>query len=74
MAVGRRDATFDLGIKRLLCDDNEDDESFWAYFSEFVDAEQPPLTLPIPPSLEGTDAVAMPITQPMSQSSYYQHH
>ena len=45
MAVGRRDATFDVGIKRLLCDDNEDDESFWAHFSKFVDAEQPPLML-----------------------------
>ena len=42
MSVGRRDAAFDLGIKRLLCDDNEDDKSFWAYFSEFVDAEQLP--------------------------------
>ena len=46
MAEGRRDAAFDVGIKRLLCDDNEDDESFWAYFSEFVDAEPPPLMLP----------------------------
>ena len=27
-AVGRRDAVFNLGIKRLLCDDNEEDESF----------------------------------------------
>ena len=26
-------------------DDNEDDESFWAHFSKFVDAEQPPLML-----------------------------
>ena len=32
------------GRIRLLCNDNEEDESFWAYFSEFVDAEQPPLT------------------------------
>ena len=45
MAVGHRDAAFDLGIKQLLCDDNEDDESLWAYFSEFVDAKRPPLTL-----------------------------
>ena len=34
------------GRIRLLCNDNEDDESFWAYFSEFVDVEQPPLTVP----------------------------
>ena len=45
MAVGHRDAAFDLGIKQLLCDDNEDDESLWAYFSELGDAKQPPLTL-----------------------------
>ena len=44
--AGPRDTAFDLGIKQLLCGDNEDDENFWAYFSEFVDAEQPPLTLP----------------------------
>ena len=35
--------------------------------SEFVDAEQPPLTFPIPPTLEGTAAAtATPTTQPMS--------
>ena len=65
MAVGRRDTVFDLGIKRLLCDNNEDDESFWAYFSDFVDEEPPPLRFPIPPTLEGTVATATPITQPM---------
>ena len=37
--AGPRDTAFDLGIKQLLCGDNEDDENFWAYFSEFVDAE-----------------------------------
>ena len=26
MAVGPRDVTFDLGIKRLLCDDSKDDK------------------------------------------------
>ena len=29
MAVGPRGVAFDLGIKRLLCDDRKDDESFW---------------------------------------------
>ena len=29
MAVGPQDVTFDLGIKRLLCDDSKDNESFW---------------------------------------------
>ena len=52
MAVGPRDVAFDLGVKRLLCDDNKDDESFWEYFSEFVEAEQPPLTFRIPPTLD----------------------
>ena len=37
----------------ILCNNNE---GLWAYFSEFVDAEQPPLTLPIqlPLTLERT--------------------
>ena len=29
MAVGPRGVAFDLGIKRLLCDDSKDNESFW---------------------------------------------
>ena len=58
MAVGRRDVTFGFGIKQLLCDDNEHNESFWAYFSEFVDAEQPPLTFPISTTLVEGIAVA----------------
>ena len=29
IAVVPRDVAFDLGIKRLLCDDNKDNESFW---------------------------------------------
>ena len=29
MVVGPWDVTFDLGIKRLLCDDSKDDESIW---------------------------------------------
>ena len=29
MAVGPRGVSFHLGIKRLLCDDSIDDESFW---------------------------------------------
>ena len=29
MAVGPRGVAFDLGIKRLLCDDRKDDKSFW---------------------------------------------
>ena len=29
MAVGPRDIAFNLGIKRLLCDDSKDNESFW---------------------------------------------
>ena len=31
MAVGPRDVAFDLGIKRLLCDNSKDDESFWGW-------------------------------------------
>ena len=69
--AGPRDTAFDLGIKHLLCGDNEDDKNFWAYFSEFVDDEQPPLTLLIPPTLtleETAHAVstATPTTQPTS--------
>ena len=64
MAAGPRDAT-DFGIKRLLSNDSED-ESFWAYFSEFDTAKQPPLTFPIPPTLETAVATATPTTQPMS--------
>ena len=68
--AGPRDTAFDLAIKQLLCGDNEEDEN-WAYFSEFVDDEQPPLTLPIPPTLtleETAHAVstATPTTQPTS--------
>ena len=29
MAVGPRGVAFDLGIKRLLCDNSKDNESFW---------------------------------------------
>ena len=29
---------------RLLCNDSEDNESFWAYFSKFVDAKEVPNT------------------------------
>ena len=29
MAVEPRDVAFNLGIKRLLCDDSKDNESFW---------------------------------------------
>ena len=70
--AGPRDTAFDLGIKSLLCGDNEDDENFWAYFSEFVDAEQPPFMLPIPPTLTLETAYAVstapPTTQPISLS------
>ena len=38
----------------------QDDKSFWEYFSEFVEAKQPPLTFLIPPTIdlehEGTAA------------------
>ena len=72
MAVGPWDVAFYLGVKQLLWDDNKD-KSFWEHFSEFVEAEQPPLTFPIPPTLdlalerEGTAiATATPTTQPTS--------
>ena len=65
MAAGLQDAT-DFGIKRLLSIESEDDESFCTYFSEFDAAEQPPLTFPIPPTLETAVATATPTTQPMS--------
>jgi hypothetical protein len=66
--AGPRDTAFDLGIKQLLCSDNEDDENFWAYFSEFLDAErESPLTFPIPPLEEtAVPSTATPTTQPIS--------
>ena len=43
MAVGLWDAAFNHGINDKLCNDNEDNKSIWTYFTEFVDAKQPPL-------------------------------
>ena len=73
MAVGPRDAT-DFGAKRLLCNNNKDEESFWAYFSYFDTAEQPPLTFLIPPTLNTNLAdiaatTLTPTTQPMTMST-----
>ena len=74
MAVGSRDTAFDLGIKQLLCNDNEDDESVWAYFSKFLEDKQPPLIFPIPPTLDIDAVTATPTTTNPTMSSTDNHY